>query len=124
MDCHLCEVYCRLQYTQLKDLIKAFKRESPRVIPRLRVEENGPTAFSVRCQQRDEASCLCACLTGVIIRNDVTGVIILDEERCAGCWTCILVCPFGAVRQDSKGGKVIKYDLYQGEEVSACDQLS
>ena len=49
IGCHLCEVYCQLQHAHSKDIIKAFKRESPRPLPRLRVEEKGEVSFSVRC---------------------------------------------------------------------------
>jgi carbon-monoxide dehydrogenase iron sulfur subunit len=120
MGCHLCEVYCQLQHAQSKDLIKAFKRESPHPLPRLRVEEKGAVSLSVRCHQCDEAPCIYACLTGAITRDHVTGVIRVDEERCAGCWTCILVCPFGAIRRDSKQRKTIKCDLCEGENVPVC----
>jgi len=35
IGCHLCEVYCRAEHSQSKDLVKAFKRESPPSLPRL-----------------------------------------------------------------------------------------
>ena len=87
IGCHLCEVYCQLQHAQSTDLIKAFKRESPRPLPRLRVEENGVLSFSVRCQQCDEAPCVNACLTGAISRDSNRGMITVDEEQCTGCCT-------------------------------------
>jgi carbon-monoxide dehydrogenase iron sulfur subunit len=58
IGCHLCEVYCRLQHAQSKDLVKAFRRELPRPLPRLRIEEKGLVSFSVRCQHCDEAPCM------------------------------------------------------------------
>ena len=120
IGCHLCEVYCQLQRAHSKDIIKAFKRESSRPLPGLRVEENGAVSLSVRCQQCTEAPCSYACLTGAIIRDGVTGVVKVDEERCIGCWTCILICPFGVIRQDTKRGKTVKCDLCEGEEVPVC----
>lgn len=118
IGCHLCEVYCQLRHAQSADLVKAFKKQSP-PLPRLRVEEKGVVSLSVRCQQCDEAPCVQACLTGALTR-DVTGVVIVDEERCVGCWTCLLVCPLAVIRQDTRQRKVIKCDLCQGEEIPAC----
>ncbi len=120
IGCHLCEVYCQLQHAQSKDLIKAFKRESPRPLPRLRVEEKGAVSLSVRCQHCDEAPCVYACLTGTLHRDVDSGVIIADEERCIGCWMCMLVCPFGAIRQDTTRGKMLKCNLCQGENIPVC----
>ena len=120
IGCHLCEVYCQLQHAQSTDLIKAFKRESPRPLPRLRVEENGAVSFSVHCQHCDKAPCVYACLTGALTRDPARGVVEVDEEKCIGCWTCILVCLFGAIKQDTEKEKVVKCDLCQGEDPPAC----
>ena len=76
MGCRLCEVYCQLQQAQSDDLIKAFKRESPRPLPRLRVDEQGVVSFSVRCQQCDDAPCVRACLTGAL--TSLGPLIIFD----------------------------------------------
>ncbi len=120
IGCHLCEVYCQLQHAQSRDLIKVFKRELPHPLPRLRVEEKGVVSFSVRCQQCDEAPCVQSCLTGAFSQDPDSGEVNVDEERCIGCWTCILVCPFGAIRQDTEQGKIVKCDLCQGEDMPVC----
>jgi carbon-monoxide dehydrogenase iron sulfur subunit len=120
MGCHLCEVYCQLQHAQSKDLIKVFKREKPRPLPRLRVEERGVVSFTVRCQQCDEAPCIEACLTGALARDPVSSEVQVNQERCIGCWTCLLVCPLGAIRQNTGEKKVIKCDLCPGEEIPVC----
>jgi carbon-monoxide dehydrogenase iron sulfur subunit len=120
IGCHLCEVYCQLHQAQSTDLVKAFKSESPRPLPRLRVEEKGVISFSVRCQHCDEAPCVQSCLTGALSRDPVSSLVTVDKERCIGCGTCLLVCPLGALRLDMGQKKIVKCDLCQGEEIPAC----
>ncbi len=120
IGCHLCEVHCQLEHSVSKDLIKAFKREAPRPLPRLWVEENRPVSFSVRCHHCDEPPCVYVCLTGALSRDADSGIVTVDDAKCIGCWTCILVCPFGAIRQDTHRGKIAKCDLCPGGDAPAC----
>lgn len=120
IGCHLCEVYCQAAHSQSKDLIKAFKRETPRPLARLLVEERKPISFAVPCHHCDEPPCVYACLTGALHKDTESGVVTVDTERCIGCWTCILVCPFGAIRQDLNWGKIAKCDLCLGKDMPAC----
>ena len=120
IGCGLCEVYCQLRHANSKDLIKAFKRESPPPLPRLRVEEKGVVSFSVRCRQCDDAPCVQACITGALARDPESSLIKVDEDRCIGCWTCLLVCPLGVIKRDMERKKAVKCDLCQGDEVPVC----
>ena len=120
IGCHLCEVYCRVEHSRSKDLVKAFKKESPEPLPRTSVEVRKPVSLSVRCQHCDEPACLYACLTGALHRDDESGIVAVDEERCIGCWTCILACPLGAIRRNIQSGRVAKCDLCAGKEMPVC----
>jgi carbon-monoxide dehydrogenase iron sulfur subunit len=120
IGCGLCEVYCQLQHASVHDLIKAFKKRGPRPLARGRVEAKGNLSFSVRCRNCDEPQCAYACLTGAITRNPETKMITVDEDKCIGCCTCMLVCPLGAIKQDKEHKKMIKCDFCQGEDTPAC----
>jgi carbon-monoxide dehydrogenase iron sulfur subunit len=120
MGCRLCEVYCLLKHARTNDLVKAYKKESPRALPRVRVDESGIVSLSVRCEHCAEAPCVKACLTGALSRDQVTGLVTVDEERCIGCGTCALVCPLGVPKLDKDNRKMVKCDLCQDEEIPVC----
>lgn len=120
IGCRLCEVYCQLQHARSSDLVKAFKEESPPPLPRLRVDERGVVSLSVRCKQCDDAPCVQACLTGALSRDPESRLVTVDEDKCIGCWTCVLVCPLAAITPDKEQKKALKCDLCQGEEIPAC----
>jgi carbon-monoxide dehydrogenase iron sulfur subunit len=44
-------------------------------------------------------------------REAKTGVVAVDQDRCIGCWMCVVTCPFGAVTADPGTGKALKCDL-------------
>ncbi len=119
IGCRLCEVFCRAAHSPSKDLVKAFNKDSP-TLPRARVEVSEPTSFSVQCRHCDEPSCVYACLTGALHRDAESGIVMVDTERCIGCWTCILACPCAAIRQDTLSDKITKCDLCRGEPEPAC----
>jgi len=121
IGCRLCEIYCLTQHSQSKKIIKAFKEEVPRALARVVVEEEGPLSFAMQCRHCEDAPCVAACITGAMHRDERTGAVLCDEERCVGCWTCVMVCPFGAVLRNTSGRKAAsKCDLCYGEEMPVC----
>lgn len=111
--CGLCEVYCIAAHSKYKnDLVKTFKMEHPRPVTRVIVETNRPVSFALQCRHCEEANCTKACITGAMQKDPVTGIVTNEEERCVGCWTCILSCPYGAISRNEAGKKVAsKCDL-------------
>lgn len=120
MGCRLCEVHCAVQHSLSRDVIKAFTRESPRPLSRIRVQEDGRMFVAVQCRHCPEPSCVYACLTGAMQQDPLTGMVSLDPDRCIGCWTCILACPYGAIRRDLERNIAAKCDLCPDLEVPAC----
>ncbi len=121
IGCRLCEVHCLVAHSRSKKIIKAFKEEFPRAMPRILVEEQGVTSFALACRHCDDARCLEACMTGAIYRDEKTGAVLHNADMCVGCWMCVMACPTGAIRRDQRQRKIAsKCDLCQGEEQPAC----
>lgn len=121
IGCRLCEIHCLTAHSTSKKIIKAFKEEAPRALSRLLVEEEGPLSFAMQCRHCTEASCVEACITGAMYRDEETGTVQCDEDRCVGCWTCIMVCPYGAIQRNLVGTKAAsKCDLCYDSETPAC----
>ncbi len=119
IGCRLCEVNCLVEHSQSKHILKAYKLESPKAVPRVLVEEEGPVSFAVQCRHCDEPACVEACITGAMTKAE-DGKVVYDREKCVGCWTCVMVCPYGAVRRDVEAKKVAKCDLCPDLETPAC----
>jgi anaerobic carbon-monoxide dehydrogenase iron sulfur subunit len=121
INCRLCEVYCIVQHSKTRNILKAYKGEYPKPQSRVRVEEKGHLSFALQCRHCEDAPCLDACLTGAMHRERSTDAVLCDEKRCVGCWMCVMVCPFGVISRNVEGRRVVsKCDLCEGEEMPVC----
>ncbi|MEW6033286.1 MAG: 4Fe-4S dicluster domain-containing protein [Chloroflexota bacterium] len=120
ISCGLCRVHCAVQHSRSRDLLKAFKSETPRPSARLRLDASGPVSLAIPCRHCIEPWCVYSCLTGALSRDVATGNVSHDPKKCIGCWTCVLSCPYGAIFPDPATGKVMKCDLCPGRETPAC----
>ena len=120
IGCGLCEVYCTVQHSKSKDIIKAYNREKPRPTSRINLEVHKPISFAIQCRHCEDAPCTIACLSGAMQKDDETGLVTHDEEKCIGCWTCIMVCPYGAIKMDAATKVVSKCDFCTELEIPAC----
>jgi anaerobic carbon-monoxide dehydrogenase iron sulfur subunit len=121
MSCGLCEVYCVTAHSKSKDVVRAHKYETPRAVARVKVERDGAISFALQCRNCDRALCTEACMTGAMHREIETGLIVHDEDRCVGCYMCVMACPAGAIAIDHEKGKAVaKCDLCAEIGEPAC----
>ncbi len=99
LGCHLCEYYCAFANSGKDDMVKALKDVG--INPRIQIEEKNNICFAVSCRHCEEPLCAKACISGAITVDD--GVIMIDKEKCVGCYTCILSCPYGAIMPSDEG---------------------
>lgn len=94
---------------------------------KIEVEMDGPISFSASCRICENAECVEACPVAAMWRDDDTGLVRVEADRCIGCWMCIMACPQGSittrVEPDIKMRQADKCDLCTGRgEGPACVQ--
>ena len=121
IGCRLCEVYCITQRSKSKNIIKAYRGKEPKPISAIVFEEKGPISFALQCRHCNDAPCVESCPTEAMFKDRKTGRILYDQDKCVGCWMCIMTCPYGVIKPDFKKKKVAsKCDLCIKEEFPAC----
>jgi carbon-monoxide dehydrogenase iron sulfur subunit len=99
LGCHLCEYNCAFANSGVSDMAKALKGRE--IYPRIRVEDNGSITYAVSCRHCTDAICVKSCISGALSKRD--GTVCIDKNKCVGCYTCILVCPYGAISHNEEG---------------------
>ena len=109
LGCHLCEYNCAFANSSQINIVKALKGKS--IFPRIHVEGEDKITFAVSCRHCEDPMCVKSCISGALSKKD--GTVCIDRNKCVGCLTCILVCPYGAMSQDANGA-VQKCELCMG----------
>lgn len=109
LGCHLCEYNCAFANSGQTNIVKALKGKS--IFPRIHVEGEDKITFAVSCCHCEDPMCVKSCISGALSKKD--GTVCIDRNKCVGCLTCILVCPYGAMSQDANGA-VQKCELCMG----------
>jgi Fe-S-cluster-containing dehydrogenase component len=81
---------------------------------------DGYFPFPMRCNHCQDPPCMAACPRDAIKRS-AAGAVVVDPDRCIGCGTCVIVCPFGVPYVSARTGKVVKCDLCD-DRVTAGDR--
>lgn len=99
LGCHLCEYNCAFANSGEKNIVKALKDKQ--IYPRIHVEGDDKITYAVSCRHCTDPLCVKSCISGALSSHD--GVICIDHNKCVGCLTCILVCPYGALSRGENG---------------------
>lgn len=120
--CKTCELACSIAHSEAKDLLGAvLKAEKP--VRRVSVETNADRTMNlpVQCRHCQDPKCVSACMTGAMHLDRETGLVLNREEKCVGCWMCVMVCPYGVITPSEAQKVAVKCDqcLSEGHD-PAC----
>lgn len=101
IGCHACAVSCRVANnlpehtwychveTKGGDTVDSAGGSYP---------NNTMDFYPVNCMHCDNPACLPACPQGAISKEEGSGIVLQDQEKCIGCGLCIEACPYDGVR--------------------------
>lgn len=122
LGCKLCEFECIFAGSGLDEMFK-LKGRLNEFIPKIKVEgeEGGNVHFAVNCRHCTNAICVQSCIAGALSKTD-GGMVEIDKNKCVGCFTCVLVCPFGAIMPaaDGKSAQKCMLCIDNGRDVPNC----
>ena len=117
LGCRLCEYYCAFAGTDEDDFARALK--DIKINPAIRIEEKDDISFAVSCRHCPEPLCVKSCITGALSVSD--GVVTINKDKCISCYTCIMICPYGAVYPSDDGAvKKCELCIRTSEGTPAC----
>ena len=124
IGCKSCEAACKQEH----GLGPAEHRN--RVVWQQGSEASPSLSFlPIMCQHCARPACLRACPVNppAITKNTLTGVVVVDEQRCTGCGECVISCPYNAMGFDPVGNHAVKCDLCQARrdkgQSTACAEV-
>ncbi len=107
--CQLCGLICSLYH---ETFISPFKSRIDHI--EFPDKEKGFIFVPVTCQQCEEPTCMPSCPRDAYYRDEKTGAVLINYEKCMHCRICVFTCPFGGVLV-GLDGRVFKCDLCGGD---------
>lgn len=120
--CRLCELVCSVYHTGVSNPARS----------RIRVMkwEHIGVYLPMTCQNCETPFCVEVCPTKACHKDLEEQRVIIDQEKCIGCKTCIIACPFSHPYFDEHDRVTRKCDYCDGNpqcvlfcEVKAVDYL-
>ena len=121
LACRACEIACALRHSESGVLERAIaERPGPRTC--IVVRQSKGKHAPVQCMQCRRPKCVEVCEPGALVKDEETGLVILDQSKCTDCGACVEACPFDAIFLDPERGVAYKCDLCGGQPacVAAC----
>ena len=119
--CKRCELACIEEHKKIDGL-------NPKT--RIFVESINDRPVPIVCRHCRDALCVSACMAGCMQKDENTGIVTNQghEQKCVGCWMCVMACPFGVISPSDDEATInsyafaqaVKCDFCPGQDTPAC----
>lgn len=121
MNCGFCELACAVAHSTNKDIIECF-REFDGLPSRIEINKIDSNNIEANfCHNCEYPPCEEICITGAITKKE--GYVNYDTKKCVACWSCIMACPFDAIKANSEGNHTIRCDGCRDWTNPVCVQI-
>ncbi len=117
-SCDRCMVECAVRHSESKNLFEALN-EKPAPMPRLSVTIKDGLPHMAICQKCGKPRCRAACEFKAIHEHH-DGNVVIDRNKCVGCWACVDACPFGAIFKNKEKRISVNCDNCKGYPDLGC----
>ncbi|HEY0209532.1 formate-dependent uric acid utilization protein AegA [Acerihabitans sp.] len=117
IGCRSCEVACVVAHHGGQ-----FPSKREYFTPRLRVIKGATASIAVSCHHCEDAPCASACPNDAIVRSH--DAILVMQEKCIGCKSCVIACPFGmmtVVTETVQPASQRLAEAFERTEAQKCD---
>lgn len=117
IGCRSCEVACVVAHHEGQ-----FPDKPEYFTPRVKVFKGDQCATAVFCHHCEDAPCASTCPNGAIV--ELNNRVQVIQEKCIGCKTCMIACPFGMMTVVTETVQPASHrlaDVYRRTEAQKCD---
>lgn len=91
LGCHACEIACVMAHNDEQHVLSKHHFH-----PRITVIKHQQQRSAVTCHHCEDAPCARSCPNGAI--SHVDDSIQVNQQKCIGCKSCVVACPFGTMQ--------------------------
>jgi molybdopterin-containing oxidoreductase family iron-sulfur binding subunit len=102
IGCHTCSVACKLENNEPDGIwwnrvltVGGESMDTPAgIFPNVQMGY-----ITLGCQHCENPACVKVCPVGATYKDEETGLVMQDYDKCLGCRYCMVACPYTGVRQ-------------------------
>ncbi len=119
--CKNCVLACMVQHGGFESMLELDLTDITNEPRNEVVLDDKGNPIPLLCRHCDDPTCLNACMSGALRRDEDTGHITCDKDQCAGCWMCVMSCPYGMIKPAAGTASIaLKCEMCSGRDMPRC----